>query len=197
MYLPSTALKARFVMIEEGSKILYDVDLATSKLGNPSDWKKNGISPSNTGDKLAIVIPNRLTLVYKQRIASAGQNPNFETGKLVAITRQEDKVVYGNVIGRVNVCPFDDTVMSWEKIKEYKKEIIHDEMKNGLLAKVYGGKDAEHSFVHPERLASMPRKWHENADVLNTELDGIFASGDAIAEGQLKWWLAGDDSDND
>ena len=68
-------------------------------------------------------------------------------------------------------------------------------MKNGLLAKLYGGINRDKPFVHPEILAKMPREWHVDPAALNYELDATFASGMVVEEGKVKWMLEGDEDE--
>lgn len=184
-------------MVEEHSKTLYDVDLITAKLGNPPSWASEGLTPTNAGRNLAIVIPKRLDLASKQRIASEEYNPDFEIGKIIAITLHGPSNIAGKVIGAVNICPFNVGVMSWDKLKAQKGEVITDEIKNGLLARLYGRVGLNREFMHPDVLARMPRKWHQHAEILNAELDGMFASGIEIKNGEMCWTLSEEVKDSD
>ncbi len=73
-----------------------------------------------------------------------------------------------------------------------KGDVLPDEMKNGLLGRLWGGESRSAAegadFVTPRPiLDNMPRKWHIDPAALNTELDGIFAAGKKIQEGELPW----------
>lgn len=201
--LPPTPIRSRFVLLEETTKRFYDVDTETSLLNNPPSWKSDGLSSSSLGGELAVIIPNSLSDDSKVRLAKLGQreprfkSADFETGLLVVITRREGDEVYADIRGRVNVCPFKETVMSWEKLEYMKGQVLTDELKNGLLGRVYAGTSVAHQFVHPMVLDGMPRRWHTDAAVMSAELDHMFASGRIVNKGDVKWMLKEDDSDDE
>jgi hypothetical protein len=198
LHLPPTPVKGRFVMLEESTKTFYDVDTVTPLLGNPASWAITGLSPSILGaNRLAIVVPNHLNAEWRATLVKQGPmpdgqpyNPDFEVARLVSITGRTDKIIHAKVLGKVNICPFKSDLMSFDKIKVMKGSVLPDEMRNGLLGKLYGGLNPGKPFVHPEVLDKMPRKWHVDAAALNYELDGIFASGLEVKQGSVKWLLS-------
>lgn len=85
-------------------------------------------------------------------------------------------MVYGGLVGKVTVCPSKPELTSWRGLGSELDPVLRDELRNGLLTKLYGGKKEDKPFVSPEVLAKMPRKWHIDAAALIHELDGSFAS---------------------
>ena len=190
LYLPPTSIKPRFVMVEESTHTFYDVDTITPRLGNPSSWAQSGLSRNLLGSPLAIVITQELNADEKATLSGRGYVPNFDTATLVKITSQVGDTIHAKSLGKANICQFPPGKMSWEILKDMKGAVLPDEMKNGLLGKLYGGLHPQRAFVHPEVLAKMPRKWHIDAEALNYELDGIFASGLLVPKGQVRWVLS-------
>lgn len=201
--LPPTPIRSRFVLIEETTKRFYDVDTATRLLQNPESWESDGLSPASLGRDLAIVIPDSLSDDSRERLASMGRTEaqfksvDFETGLLVAITRREGNNIYADVRGRVNVCPFQENVMSWKKLEDMKGQVLVDELRNGLLERVYTSVDSESKLVHAAVLNKMPRKWHIDAAAMSAELYHMFASGRVVKKGDVRWMLSEDDSDDE
>ena len=196
LYLPPTPIKSRFVMLEETTKTFYDVDTQTPLLGNPASWATTGLSPSVLGSKPAIVFPIPLNEISKMILRDEGFNPEFMVGRLVSIESQDGMNVFAKVVGRVNVRPLPQNMMSWEALKTKKGDVLPDEMKNGLLGRLWGGQNEDAvgaaGFVTPrDVLDNMPRKWHIDPAALNTELDGNFAAGKRIKEGELTWMMEG------
>jgi hypothetical protein len=190
LYLPPMPIKSRFVMLEETTNTFYDVDTQTPLLGNPASRVTTGLSPSLLGSRPAIVFLNPLGESRKKVLRDEGFNPEFVIGKPVSIESQEGKNVFAKVVGRVNVKPLPQSLMSWEVLKTMKGAALPDEMENGLLGKLWGGEDRSAvggtDFVTPRPvLDNMPRKWHVDPAALNTELDGIFTAGKKIQEGEL------------
>ncbi len=95
----------------------------------------------------------------------------------MSIKREDRDMVYGGVVGKVTVCPFKPELTSWRGLGSELDPFLRDELRNGLLTKLYAGKKEDKPSVYPEVLAKMPRKWHIDAAELNHELDGSFASG--------------------
>ncbi|KAJ9652922.1 hypothetical protein H2198_007875 [Neophaeococcomyces mojaviensis] len=192
---PTNPVKQRFVMLEESTKTFYDIGTETARLGNDSTWISANLSSSALGSDVAIVIPNRLDEYWKRQLAaqprenSASYDPDFEIGLLVSVKRREGKTVFADIVAKVNVRPLGAKQMSWELVKEWKKYVLADELRNGLLAKVYGRVGEDRPFVHAEKLAGMPRRWHVDAAVLNEELDSLFASGMVVKAGDVGWVL--------
>jgi hypothetical protein len=200
--LPPTPVKARFVMLEESSKIFYDVDCMFPLLKNPSSWATTGISSALLGaERLAIVVPDRLNAEWRTNLAKQGPlpdgrpyNPDFEVARLVGIAAQEQqaggKVIRGKVLGKVNVRPYSTDVMSFATLESMKPSVLVDEVKNGLLGKLYGGSAPEKPSTNPQALESTSGKWRVDAAALNYELDGFFAAGVEIKQGSAKWLLS-------
>lgn len=201
--LPPTPIRSRFVLIEETTKRFYDIDTATPLLKNPESWESDGLSSANVGRDLAIVIPESLSDDSRARLASLGRaepqfkSVDFEIGLLVAITRREGDNVYADVKGRVNVCPFKEMVMSWEKLGDMKGKVMVDKLRNGLLEQLYSGENSAHEFVHTEVSHEMSQEWHSDATVMSAELYHMFASGRIVKKGDVRWMLSEDDSDDD
>lgn len=201
LYIPPSRIKTRFIMLEESSKTFYEVDAQTPRLGNPTSWEESGFSSMDFGRDLAIVIPNTLGPEYKSRIASrefpqefgVGKtktlNPQFEVGTLVAISRSEGNTIHGEVLGRVNINP--SRFLTWSAMENMKHNVLSDEMRNGLLGSLWGNRHVDRKVVHPDILAEMPRKWHDDPVILSKELDDMFASGHAIPQGEVSWVVAG------
>ena len=168
LYLPPTPIKPRFIMLEESSHSFYDV--------KTTSWAQSSLSPALFGSPLALVMTEHPTTGH--------------TGTLVVITSQDGDTIHAKPLGKAYVSPYPPEVVSWEKLAEMKGGVVlPDEMKNGLLGKLYGGLDPGRPFVHPEILEKMPRRWHVDAAALNYELDGMFASGLLVPRGQVRWVL--------
>jgi hypothetical protein len=192
LYLPPTPIKSRFVMLEETTKTFYDVDTQTPLLQNPASWATAGISPSELGPRPAIVFPIPLSDESKQILAEKGHDPGFMVGRLVSIESQEGKKVFAKPVGKVNVKPFPEHVMSWTALESMKGPVLSSEMKNGLMERLWGwhedsGAEAAPFVTSNDVLDKMLRKWHIDPVALNFELDGVFASGKRIQEGEIMW----------
>lgn len=188
-------MKPRFVMLEEESSRFYDVDLETALLDNPADWVQNGIYPEKVAGKgkgLAIIFPTPLDDMKKTELKDRGYKPNFQVGRLVALdvfrainTPQTVVPLKGKTIGKVNVAPFDSAMVSWPLLKEKKGPVLPDEMKAGLLGKLWGHDRPSYTgseFVTSLNvLENMPRRWHRDPRALNYELDNMFAVGKELA----------------
>ena len=150
------------------------------------------LSSSNLGSDLAIVILNHTHPYAEQqlrKLMGKSYKPNPEIGQLVTIYRREGDTAYGYVLAKVYIQPLNPDQMSWDILLEQKGYVITDEIRNGLLAKMYGSVNKERPFVHPKILAGMPRKWHLDAAVLNTEMGDWWASGRKLQAGQVKYIL--------
>ncbi|KAJ8609871.1 hypothetical protein MRB53_038910 [Persea americana] len=188
LYTPSSALAESVVMVEEFSKILYRVDLATPPLKNPTSWRTDGITPTNTGRHLAIVFPVALSNTAKDVMQSQGARTDFEVGKLVAITSLEGNKVRGRIIGRVNVVPFPESVFSWDKLKAYGQgDFPCDEVKGGLLAKAFGAGHPGYDFVNSRLPAAETTDPINSQALARVEHYGMFISGHVVEQGDC--WL--------
>jgi len=178
LYLPPTSFKSRFVMFDNSKQIFYDIDYETAQLGNNTPWSR--LAPETLRDPAIVFPPEHCDMLEIMK---------FATGFLVSILRREGDKFIAKKLGRVNVKPVEPKYMNWSALTTWKGEELANEMKAGLLKRMWDRRAGFTSRVVPyvtsgNVLDEMPRKWHEDGAALNYELDRIFAAGAPLLSSQ-------------
>lgn len=174
----------RFVMLDDVHQTFYDVDYGNHLLRNMSSWTDIAVHE--------LVHP---AIVFPPTQSRFLQTRNFATGFLVSIMSSNEGVNVAKKVGAVNVSILSQNAMSWDALRSLKGNELPNEMRHGIMRRLWDKRPKDdyqknEFMVRGTSVSSTRRAWPQDGALLSTELDGIFAGGEAITSDQL-WELTG------
>lgn len=175
---------ACFVMLDDQNDAFYEVDYQSVDLRNSTDWTALKL---HTVPDPAVVFPTLQWQKFENDI-----NKKI-TGFVVDIKSRGEDSWTAEKIGAVHVRRFPQEYMNWSALASLKGSELPEEMKAGLLRKVFNQREGSMvqtiSYATPRRiLDTMKRPWHQDGAALNWELDEKFVGANRIEKDQ-KWKL--------
>ena len=186
LYTPPTAFSQppkppHFVMLDDLNEIFYDVGYDIVHVKNTVPWTE--LNLHKVPDPAIAFLPGQAENLEKD---------GYATGMLVSIDYRSENLISARRMGNVNLRVLPKKFMNWSALDAQKGRELPEEMREGLLRKVWNRRpDPENqtiSYATPSHvLDNMPRPWHKNGAALNLELDQRFVG--ALALESQRWHL--------